>query len=383
MNFSKSNIFSFLGGLSLLILPVFFEDSFSQSIPVALFYMLLITFGMSILIYFLAKIIQLKPVYIFSIIVIIEVGIYASFFLVKNNWIVAPSIQKTHRNFYAGYLRNIPAFQDGLGRYDSTLFYTLQPGQQKNTNIEFSNTYSINSQGVRDDEVSLDFPEIIVLGDSHSMGWGVEQEEAFADLLEKQSNQTVLNTGIVSYGSAREYLMFNQLKTDSCRTLIWQYCSNDKTENQSFIKNGNQLKISSKQEYQFSCYKNFIQKNYYPFKFIFESIAHQFRRTRHRKNFKSDSIPMEEEVSNFFKIVMLLQQKFKGKIVIFNLESYQTSDILIKEFEKYVTANNLRNIHIIDTSKILKEKDYFTIDGHINVSGHKKVSILLQNAIQK
>ena len=47
----------------------------------------------------------------------------------------------------------------------------------------------INALIIQHDENSLDFPEIIFLGDSYAMGWGVEQEENFSSLLENKINE--------------------------------------------------------------------------------------------------------------------------------------------------------------------------------------------------
>lgn len=38
--------------------------------------------------------------------------------------------------------------------------------------------------GLRDSNAALNQPEIICIGDSHTMGWGVEQEETFPKLLD-------------------------------------------------------------------------------------------------------------------------------------------------------------------------------------------------------
>ena len=382
MYFFKTDLRKFLFGLVLLVLPIFFNDNFNGGWISISVYVLLIISGVSLVLYSLSKILKINPLYFFSILLIMEIGIYATFHLVKTQQVKSPSSIQFSQNMYFQYLRNIPSFQMGLGKYDPDLFYTLQPGNSVNANLEYSNHYQVNSQGTRDDETSLNFPEIIMLGDSHTMGWGVEQEETFANLLERKTKKKVLNTGIVSYGTAREYLMFQKLKTDSCQTIIWQYCSNDMRENQSFLENGNQLKISSEREYQFRYKRNFLQSNYYPFKYCFETFAHQIRKAKKRKKQEIPSLELSNQVDNFFNIVRLLQEDFKGEIIIFNLESFETTDKYYLAFRKYVEEHHLEKIHLIDFSKILNEDDYFIIDDHINVSGHQKVSEAIFRKIQ-
>ncbi len=383
MYFFKTDLRKFLLGIALLILPIFFNDNFNGGWLPIITYILLVVSGVFMIVYFFAKILKINVLYLFTLVLIIESGIYANFYFVKTNQVKSPSLLQFSQEIYFQYCRNIPAFQIGLGKYDPNLFYTLKPGNSINSNIEFSNTYQINSQGIRDDEASLDFPEIIMLGDSHTMGWGVEQEETFSNILEQKAKQKVLNTGIVSYGSAREYLMFKKLKTDSCKTVVWQYCSNDMRENQSFVENGNQLEISSEQEYQFKYKRNFLQAHYYPFKYCFETLGHQFRRARHRQKFKDlPKVELAQQIDNFFSIVKLLQEDFDGEIIIFNLESYETTDEYFLAFKKYVEENQLEKIQLIDFSTILEKEDYYIIDGHINVSGHQKVGEAIFRKIQ-
>jgi hypothetical protein len=83
-------------------------------------------------------------------------------------------------------------------QYDKELFYTLKPGECGFSGCYFDTKVAVNSLGVRDDESSLAGPEIIVIGDSESMGWGVEKHETFADIVEKKTGKKVLNLGIPS-----------------------------------------------------------------------------------------------------------------------------------------------------------------------------------------
>jgi len=122
-------------------------------------------------------------------------------------------------------------------RYDPELLYTLRPGQCVFSNWEFSTEIRVNSLGVRDDEASLRTPEIIVLGDSHALGWGVDQDEVFAQRIERGSPFTVLNTGISSYATVRQMRLLDRIDTTNLKYLIVQYCDNDYRENKEFYAN--------------------------------------------------------------------------------------------------------------------------------------------------
>jgi lysophospholipase L1-like esterase len=76
---------------------------------------------------------------------------------------------------------------------------------------------STNSLGFRDAEYSIIKPEntrrIVMLGDSHTLGWGVAFDDLFSKILERQLNQTgntheVINLGTGNYNSTMEVELF-------------------------------------------------------------------------------------------------------------------------------------------------------------------------------
>ncbi|HMD37517.1 MAG TPA: hypothetical protein VKH42_21225, partial [Vicinamibacterales bacterium] len=83
-------------------------------------------------------------------------------------------VQQVYRHFN----RSLIQFDARCARYDAELFYTLKPGSCSFGNLEFGNDYRINRAGLRDDDDALSAPEMIVIGDSHAMGWGVDQDES-------------------------------------------------------------------------------------------------------------------------------------------------------------------------------------------------------------
>lgn len=78
---------------------------------------------------------------------------------------------------------------------------------------------TINSLGLRDDEVSLAKPDgvvrILMLGDSVTFGWGVLQDDTVSAKLEKLLNETpgatrieVVNSGVGNYNTVQEITYF-------------------------------------------------------------------------------------------------------------------------------------------------------------------------------
>ncbi|NUM72823.1 SGNH/GDSL hydrolase family protein [candidate division KSB1 bacterium] len=96
-------------------------------------------------------------------------------------------------------------------RYNELLGWAQQPGQEgRFVHRDFSVTVKINSQGLRDEEYSLERTEkkrMLVLGDSFGWGFGVEQHERFTELLEaKHRDWEIINAAVSGYGTGQQFL---------------------------------------------------------------------------------------------------------------------------------------------------------------------------------
>ena len=149
-----------------------------------------------------------------------------------------------------GYVYSHVPAQYVCGRYDPELAYILRPGDCRIKETEYDVLIHANSAGLRDDESSLDDPEVAILGDSHAMGLGVAQDRIFAALIERESGLKVLNTGISSYGTAREILLLRRLNIKNIKYIIIQYCRNDFDENKAYFSVGGHLNTVSNEEYE-------------------------------------------------------------------------------------------------------------------------------------
>jgi len=139
-----------------------------------------------------------------------------------------PAAIRTFLRFEYYYRRHIIQLDERTARHDPELLYTLRPGQFIFSNVEYSTPYVVNSLGVRDDERSLAQPEIVVVGDSYAMGWGVQQSESFPEVLERRTGRRVLNAAVASYGTVREMRLLGRIDLSRTTTLIVQYCANDR-----------------------------------------------------------------------------------------------------------------------------------------------------------
>lgn len=286
--------------------------------------------------------------------------------------------------------RSMIQFQGESAQYDKELFYTLKPGTSSFKSYEFNTDYTVNSLGVRDDEASLNMPEILFLGDSFTMGWGVGQSESFPAVFEQITKYKSLNTGISSYGTARESRMMARTKTDSLKAIIIQYHDTDLEENDFFVKN-KRLGSRSKEEFDGQVSANNKVRKYYPFKYL-KIAAINFVASLQKKGEASSSTEaalagvyqtFPNYVSDFYQILEETRKVKNVPVVLTYTGSFYTEPRVIESFEKYAQENNIQDVYFVNLAKVLEESDYFYFDDHLNAKGHEKVAKALEEKISE
>jgi hypothetical protein len=278
-------------------------------------------------------------------------------------------LHKVIKKLYIEKYRNIISLEQECAHYDPGLTYTLKPGIFYFSNSEYKNIFKVNRLGVRDDEDSLSEPDIVVLGDSMAMGIGVEQDETWANIVEKKSGLKVLNTAISSYGTVRQMLMLDRVDTSNLKYLIIHYIDNDYTENKAFYDGS--FKISSEREYKagIADYKSY--KRYYLGKNLITVLQGSHNETEDRKN----------EALYFINALMTagrvdLSHK---KIVVIGSHSFilKLQDLL--KNSKYPA--NIKSMILIDTSPILDDTCHYILDHHMSANGHKRIAEKVLNIV--
>lgn len=274
------------------------------------------------------------------------------------------------------------------GQYDKDLFYTLKPGECQFDNREFSVKYNINQIGVRDDKTSLDFPSIVFLGDSFTMGWGVEEDKIFPQLVEEQLKYNVLNTGISSFGTAREMELLKRINTDSLKYMIIQYHPTDYTENLDYLEKGNRLVISKEEDY--NNLKDYIQgrQKYFPGKHI--AYVAKYTLVKLTGDIEDGSVRYDdkEEARLFINSLINAEFDFNNiQIFAFEVESFnKNDDLFIKELRNQIQQKEypsyIQKMQTFALANILTDEDYFILDDHINERGHAKIAQEILKNIQ-
>jgi hypothetical protein len=101
--------------------------------------------------------------------------------------------------------------------------YTLRPGRCSHVAQEFAVEVAANSMGLRDSEAALTRPEVIVLGASFAMGWGVGAEETLGRLTERATGLRVLNAAVPGYSLRQSLALLSRLDRSQMRYLVIVY----------------------------------------------------------------------------------------------------------------------------------------------------------------
>lgn len=302
-----------------------------------------------------------------------------------------PSLKKPLRHYYGFYGRDTIQLNPECSVYNPELFYTLRPGHCRYRNIEFDTEYLINSAGLRDDESSLDAPEIIAVGDSFTMGWGVEQKETFAEILGRRLDMKTLNAGISSYGTVREMWMLKGLDTSNLKYLIIQYTNNDMDENGPYYKK-RKLNIKSKEEFTRVVENHQNRQNYYLGKMshrVLEKLLKDFK--SHLTSWRNR--PEKNSIDEGDAFVFALTNNYKEdlesvQVIVVEIERFCENDSDFIEsvqasIEKGEYPEFIKNAKFVDLTDKLREQDHcYILDDHIKAEGHKIVAEAIQEQIR-
>lgn len=298
--------------------------------------------------------------------------------------------------YYEKYDRKILTYEPGSAVYDGNLFYRLKPGARfVFRNHEFADSFAINSLGLRDDENSLQGPEVICLGDSYLMGWGVRQDSTFANLLEKKIGRKVLNAAISSYGTAREMMLLNELDRSNMKFLVIQYCVNDWVENKTYIAQQNKLGISSEGQFKKLQQEHFLNSLYFPGKHsaMLAQLVLRFSINRFRKTFNLSFDRFTKvrdeaaQAKDFLDLLMTNRQLFGNAIVFITIMDTgdRLNNLFLSEIDKLLNTTPYQALKeqtvLIHTEHLFSQKDFHFLDQHARGSAYDKLSNLVADSV--
>ena len=296
-------------------------------------------------------------------------------------------IQNTIGHLYATGERSIMQYQPGCGRHDAELGYTLNPGSFRFSGIEFDNIYRINRLGVRDDEVSLDRPDIIVAGDSYATGWGADQEHTFAKRLETQTGYRVLNMAVPSYGTVREMMMLRKVKTDCLRYLIIQYCDDDYDENRRYFLNNNTLHTMRAETFRRLVALHSRPQRYFFGKYVLLKLKKRIDEFSQKKN--GVPVPPEVDATDLFINAVMSNKDILEHVTIIVFEMNGKNQVngfttaLRRKIASRTYPGFIKNMIVLDMSQVLRDIHFYVLDDHLTNTGHAVVAGELLKVVRK
>src|SRR6056300_1149169 len=182
---------------------------------------------------------------IFYLIYFIVLYITLCIFIVFLSFI---GIQKNYTFKYEPFLSNqIYLYHKGLRNIwqnnpscveniNSALKYVPKNGVCEFNNTEFRTQLNFTKNG-RDQLNKITIKESIAfLGDSVTMGWGVNDHQTFSNIVESDTKIKTYNLGVSSYGTYRELLRLKQNENfKDIKKIFIQYHRNDIDENKYYL----------------------------------------------------------------------------------------------------------------------------------------------------
>jgi lysophospholipase L1-like esterase len=302
-----------------------------------------------------------------------------------------PPLRDLARRYYGTFDRAILQMDPRFARYDPELTYTLRPGRFTFVQREFAHEFRINSLGVRDEEAALDGPEIVVLGDSIAMGWGVAQEETFAALLARATGRRVLNAAVSSYGTARELRLLERVDRGRLDWLVIQYNVNDAGENRVFGMQGNRQVARSREKFDDTSRRYASKRAYFPGKYAYESMRLLVRDVTHRiaPRTPRGPAPTPEEEADAFLNVLLHASTVdleRVRLVIVEVNGEDLPATLIPALRTRLADPALpagvRRARLVDAGARLGPEHFHALDDHPNTHGHRAIADAVLAAMQ-
>jgi hypothetical protein len=280
------------------------------------------------------------------------------------------------RKYYYSEDQRFIQYMPDCSKYDPGVTYTLKPGSCRFSGREFDTTVTANSLGVRDDEQSLHAPEIFVLGDSVSMGWGVQDNETYAFLIEKETGIKVLDLAVSSYGTVREFDIASRADASRLNTIILQYSHNDMGENQAFLDNGNHLPISDESTYEATRRQHLEQTKYFFGKHVWWVIRQLADSLIGSANAQEET----DEARYFFSVLFIKLADLSNRaklapgstmVIVQGLPwSVETSRAAIAKLEPRPSSIS----RILEIGYPESHEAYYRLDEHMTAVGHAELA---------
>jgi lysophospholipase L1-like esterase len=294
-----------------------------------------------------------------------------------------PALRTLARQYYGGFDRAIIQTDARFVRYDPELFYTLRPGRFVFAQREFAHEFRVNSLGLRDTEAALDAPEIVVLGDSVAMGWGVAQDETFPAIVARETGRRVLNAAVSSYGTVREMRMLERVDRRALAWLVIQYNANDAGENRLFLQRRNTHVPGTEERFARETERYEGKRAYYPGKYAWETVRRLGKSIEHAVSppRRRGPPPTADEEAEAFLNALLHAGTVdfeRVRLVVAEVTGEGAPAAMVGALARHIRRNGLpralRTAALLDVGARLGPEDFHVLDDHPNARGHRRIA---------
>jgi lysophospholipase L1-like esterase len=314
---------------------------------------------------------------------LVSVSIFVFSVVALNNGIAITQwpFNEFQRYYYFGGGRAIWQSDASCVQVDEQLIYRPKNGVCSFTNPEFKTTLSFDESGRFVPSRMSDSKQkgVAILGDSQAMGWGVNDSETFANVLQEQIEKPVYNLAVSSYGTERELKRFALSGlVNKVDTIIIQYCDNDIGEN---LKSINEIDYSAEaQNFSLSLQAKKVKSVFA----IMRTLKDNALFAANAPFRLAKAIIVEEQDEDFtphydaLKKVIKKYQNYLDNKQVFIL--YSNGDG--KRFRNFPSGLDveIQNLFFVDIT--ITKDDHFLIDDHLTAGGHKKIGLALAGSLK-
>ena len=300
-----------------------------------------------------------------------------------------------------GRSRTVFQYDPANVRFDPRVGFAGKPNRVVPfENWEFSTTVATNRMGFRDDDRSLDNPDILFLGDSFAFGWGVEKDQSVEGCFENATRLKVLNLAFPGYGTNQEILtLFDVAERLNLRgkTAVFWFYINDPYDNRgtgfddaprTLFRQG-KVSFTPPTPTGFADHLTAVnaEMNHGLARrsLVADQLARAFEKLRERvlgpRSCIPRCVPAEPEASadvhemleRTIELLTSFARERSLKVAFVFVPAIGHPD-LDQAYRKLAAVLSRQRVPLLDLRPMLTEQDYYPIDGHWTASGHRKAA---------
>lgn len=277
---------------------------------------------------------------------------------------------------YMDSVRNLSF--DCLQLVDEPYVYKARPGGCRLDNLEYHTTLRSDRNGFRNPDTQAE-ADIALIGDSHTQGFGVEDDQTFAAVLQSRYGFRTRNLGIASYATWRELEALKAYSRGE-RIVVIQYCDNDLRENQLALKLTPEEFRRQVKERWTAIVANYGQGKARGWSVPLLDLGRRLLHGRYQSIQASQSLQRRNitiEAEAFARILSAFEALLRDKrIIVFESSGHGLNHPSFKDAFAAAIARfaPTLKVSVLDSASFLEASDYYFLDDHLNPAGHAHVA---------